>query len=334
MTKKLPLARPAMSAIAAFLVLSSPGAFAQETAAPVATPTVVPTLPTPTVAPPPAAAPVAAPAPAPVIRVPVEIEQQPAPVAKAAPRPAPKAADRTAPATRTVAAEPVTATPASDVPADMSSAMSADPAVTAMPEDTMVPVAPSAAPAPTPVAAPATADEGFPWELAGGAAALLIVGGAAIAFTRRRRSSDTGSEAAAEVVAQPMAPVAPAPAFTRETVEPSPRVTAAPRSTPAFTAAPSGSMGRHEAMALVGPTADNPFLTLKKRLKRARFHDRKERIEYDGLLDQPQVARQPVSAWEIANRPEPVPAAQQQAARHSDRAPIFPGRLRPGFAGS
>src|SRR3546814_8735478 len=51
------------------------------------------------------------------------------------------------------------------------------------------------------------------------------------------------------------------------------------RSTPAFAAAPHGGMGRHEAMALAGPTPDNPFLTLKKRLKRARFHDRRERLD-------------------------------------------------------
>src|SRR3546814_4442947 len=56
------------------------------------------------------------------------------------------------------------------------------------------------------------------------------------------------------------------------------------RSTPAFATAPHGSMGRHEAMALAGPTPDNPFLTLKKRLKRARFYDGRERMEYESLL--------------------------------------------------
>ena len=334
MTRKLPLIRPATSAIAAFLVLSSTNAFAQETATPVAAPTVVPTLPTPTVAPPTATAPVASPAPDPVIRVPVDIEPAPAPVAKATPRPAPKAADRAAPAPRTAPAEPATAAPAATVAADTSAVLPPDAAATALPDETMVAVPATADPVPTPAVAPAVNSNGFPWELAGGAAALLIVGGAAIAFTRRRRSREDRSEPMIEAASRPVTPVSPAPALARETVAaPSPAIPAS-RSTPAFAAAPSGSMGRHEAMALVGPTVDNPFLTLKKRLKRARFYDRRERMAYDGLLDQPQVARQPVSAWEIANRPEPVPVAKQQAARRPDQAPVFPGRLRPGFAGS
>ena len=57
-----------------------------------------------------------------------------------------------------------------------------------------------------------------------------------------------------------------------------------PRSTPAFAAAPHGSMGRHEAMALAGPTPDNPFATLAKRLKRARFLDQQERQAYEDTL--------------------------------------------------
>src|SRR3546814_19174374 len=65
----------------------------------------------------------------------------------------------------------------------------------------------------------------------------------------------------------------------------------APRTTPAFAAAPSGSMGRHEATALAGPTPDNPFATLSKRLKRARFLDRQERVAYDETLAQQQIGR-------------------------------------------
>src|SRR3546814_16981288 len=75
------------------------------------------------------------------------------------------------------------------------------------------------------------------------------------------------------------------------------------RSTPAFAAAPHGGMGRHEAMALAGPTPDNPFLTLKKRLKRARFHDRRERLDYEELLaGQRDLRRKPASAWDVAQR--------------------------------
>src|SRR3546814_2383644 len=93
----------------------------------------------------------------------------------------------------------------------------------------------------------------------------------ALPITRRRR---TPVEAAVSVDA----PLAAAPVAAPESAAP------AMRSTPAFATAPHGSMGRHEATALAGPTPDNPFLTLKKRLKRARFYDGRERMEYESLL--------------------------------------------------
>ena len=349
MTKKIPLSRPATSAIAAFLALSSPGAFAQETAAPVAEPAAPPVM-VPPVAPTMAPAPVAAPAqPAPVIRVPLEIEPAPAPasapVAKATPRAASKVATRPVAAARTAAPAPVAAAP---VAAASTEVIPADAAASTLPAEALTPVPAAVDPAPAPVNETAATTDSFPWELAGGAAALLIVGGAGLAFARRRRSREDWAESTVEYDTVPVAPAIAAPTVTRREPEPlTPAqpayalreeqvftVPAAPaqRSTPSFAAAPSGSMGRHEALALVGPTADNPFLTLKKRLKRARFYDRKERHEYDGLMDQPQVARQPASAWEIANRPEPVLA--KQTTRRPDQAPLFPGRLRPGFAGS
>lgn len=347
MTKKIPLSRPATCAIAAFLAISSSSAFAQETTAPVAAPT-APTVMVPPVAPttapapaPVTSAPVVAPAqPDPLIRVPLDIEPASAPVAKATPRAAPRAAARPAATVRTAVAAPVAAAPV----AAASEASAAETTAMTLPEENLAPVAPVVDPVRTPAADSAPSDSGFPWELAGGAAALLIVGGAALAFGRRRKTRDEWAETTVEYddvpVAAPVAPtvvrepaIAPAqPAYAlseEQVVVPS---APAQRSTPAFAAAPSGSMGRHEAMALVGPTADNPFLTLKKRLKRARFYDRKERHEYEGLMDQPQVARQPVSAWEIANRPEP--ALAKQTTRRPDQAPLFPGRLRPGYAGS
>lgn len=347
MTKKIPLSRPATCAIAAFLALSSPSAFAQETAAPAAEPVAPPVM-VPPVAPTTAPAPVAAPAqPAPVIQVPLEIEPAPVPVAKATPRTASKTATRAA-AARTAAPTAAPA-PAAAAPVAVASTevIPTDDAASPLPTETLAPVAAAVEPAPAPITETAATNESFPWELAGGAAALLIVGGAGLAFARRRRSREDWAESTVEYDHVPVAPAVAAPAAARE---PEPVIPAQPayalreeqvftvpvapvqRSTPAFAAAPSGSMGRHEALALVGPTADNPFLTLKKRLKRARFHDRKERHEYDGLMDQPQVARQPASAWEIANRPEPVLA--KQTSRRPDQAPLFPGRLRPGFAGS
>ncbi|MGQ3290409.1 MAG: hypothetical protein ACT6UL_21770, partial [Sphingopyxis sp.] len=101
-----------MSAIAAFLVLSTPGAFAQE--APTVTmipPVAAPTPQTPPTVPEPSTtAPVATPqtaqpaAPAPVIRVPLDIPaEKTAPAPKAAERaaaPAPARAERAAPRAR------------------------------------------------------------------------------------------------------------------------------------------------------------------------------------------------------------------------------------------
>ncbi len=85
-----------------------------------------------------------------------------------------------------------------------------------------------------------------------------------------------------------------------------------------------------KALAMAGPSEDNPFLTLKKRLKRARFYDRRERMDYDALLaEQKDMRRQPASAWDIAQRPEPAPA--QQDVHRPDTRPARAG-LRPGFA--
>jgi len=345
MTKKLPLSRPATSAIAAFLALSTPAAFAQtapaepapaptsptiEMSSPVMVPPVAPTT-TPTVPAPTVPAPtVTAPAPetppsaTPVLRVPLDIEPAPetAPAPKAAEAPAPKPAqaERSAPAPREKASEPAAATTTRSVYEPAPENGPADAAMAeAAPPPAVVPTMPAAE-----VAAPPSADvanDSFPWELAGGAAALLLAGGAAFALTRRRRVV-----ADAEPAIAYEAPLTPQPAVHRET----PVKASLPRSTPAFTAAPHGSMGRHEAMAMAGPSDDNPFLTLKKRLKRARFQDRRERMEYEALLaGQKDGTRKPVSAWEVAQRPAPAPAEQDVLRPEPARGHRG---LRPGFA--
>ena len=174
----------------------------------------------------------------------------------------------------------------------------------------------------TPVVEADRANDGFPWEMAGGAALLLIAGGAGYVLMRRRRSDGTAIETASYT--------APAVAAERQPTAPAATAALQPtlRSTPHFAAAPHGSMGRHEAMAMAGPTPDNPFLTLKKRLKCARFHDRMERMEYEALLSQQtDRRREPVSAWEIAHRPAPT---TQEVYRPAP-APSARG-LKPGFA--
>ncbi|MBN8846001.1 MAG: LPXTG cell wall anchor domain-containing protein [Sphingomonadales bacterium] len=335
MTKNAPLLRPATSAIAAFLVLTTPAAFAQEAPTiPMSPPvSVPPTSAPPTVQPPattaPATAPTAQPAPSPVIRVPLDLP--PVPEAKAEAAPAPRArAERAAPRQRAATPAPVAraAAPAETVTAAPEPAEEIAPV--AAPVAAIEPVA-EAAPAPV-AKAPVTGGDSFPWEIAGGAAALLIAGGAGLAFARRRRATKEVwefDESASNAEWVPTAEPAPEPAFAaREEIAPAPEPRSQPTTTPTFAAAPSGSMGRHEAMAMAGPTPENPFATLSKRLARARFLDRQERAEYDAKLTpseaqvEPALSRKPVSAWEISQRQAPAAPAEQEVRR------LQPGSIR------
>ncbi|MGH6695980.1 hypothetical protein [Sphingopyxis sp.] len=327
-----------MSAIAAFLVLSTPGAFAQEAPTvtmtpPVAAPTpqTPPTVPEPSTT---AAVATAQPAaPAPVIRVPLDIPvEKTAPAPKAAQRaaaPAPARAERAAPRARSAAPVAATATPAATPAAEAPAIEEATPIATPM----AAPAEPIAEPASLPAETASTTGNEFPWEIAGGAAALLIIGGAGLAFARRRRVA--GAEATAyEYEPAPDAAAEPVTGETQPWITPAyaPREEVAPRTVPAFAAAPSGSMGRHEAMAMAGPTDDNPFATLSKRLKRARFLDRQERTVYDETLGaQKDMTRKPVSAWEIAQRP--APATQEQDVRRPEPARVRTSTtFRPGYS--
>lgn len=338
MTKNTALSRPAMSAIAAFLVLSTPGgAMAQEAPAISMTPPVAMPAPQtpPTVADPAPAPPTASPqaaqpsTPAPAIRVPLDIAAEAAEAEAAAP-PAATAAPTERPAPRARSAAPAPAA------ADAQAVPEATPAaVPAQPDPMLVE---EAVPAPAPVMAPAepvmeaiapAEGNAFPWEIAGGIAALLIVGGTGLAFARRRRAN-TATPVGYETVTAPVDPAAPIVATPDQAVIAAPAVPAprpAPRPAPI---APQGSMGRHEAMAIAGPSPDNPFATLKKRLKRARFLDRQERTVYAATLaEQKDMRRKPVSAWEIAQREVPAPA--EQDVRRPEPGPGRSGDLRPGW---
>jgi hypothetical protein len=324
MTKTIALSRPAMSAIAAFLTLSTPAAFAQDVPTVTMTPPVAPTTipapaPAPTTTTPPAAE-----TPAPVIRVPLDLAPaEPAPKAAA-----PKEAAPTQP--KRAAAKPRAAAPAAPreaaAPVIPTAAPTVEEAAPVVPP-VATPIEPvaEAAPAPQPVERAATSDSNLPWEIAGGAAALLLIGGAGLAFARRRRASTEVWEFEEAPADAEWVPGAAAVA-----TEPGSKPVIAPQTTPTFAAAPSGSMGRHEAMAMAGPTPDNPFATLQKRLARARFLDRQERAEYEATLAaQKDMRRKPVSAWEIAQRETPAAPTEQEVRR------LEPGRarkdLKPGW---
>lgn len=346
MTRNIALSRPALSAIAAFLVLSTPAAFAQEVPTitmtpPVTAPTASTPQPPPTAAEPSTTAPVATPqatqpaTPKPVIRVPLDIAPaETAPVAEAAERaaPAPKRAERAAPRAKaaTVAAAPTAATTTAAAPTATTEAPSTD-ALAPITAPGAAPVEPLAAATPPPAAKSASTGSELPWELLGGAAALLLAAGAGLAFARRRRVDDMIAEDAPVYVHESEA--APTIDEARPWVTPAyaPRENIASRTVPAFAAVPSGSMGRHEAMAMAGPTPDNPFVTLSKRLKRARFLDRKDRLAYEATLaQQKDTTRKPASAWEISQRPA-APIVPEQEVRRPEPARGRPD-LRPGFA--
>lgn len=239
--------------------------------APVINPQTTPPPPVATQAPPAPAPIVAAPAPAPALKLP-EIEVEPAETARAD-RPAPRRA--VAPRTVAQAAAPVeraASAPAAIAPAPLVNApVEADPpAASSVPE---------AAPAAATAAAPAT--ETRPdWGtigLIGGAG--LLAAGAAAGLGRRRRIEPDDSDLPFEpaIVPERAATIDPAPIF------------------PA-TAVSADAHGDHVALAEAGPTRDNPFLTRRARLKRARFLDRRARE-----MEAERAAHAPVAAEPVGN---------------------------------
>lgn len=276
MTHSTPKIRSATTAIAAVLALSSTQLLAQSVDPVVATPTPAPIAAEPvaaepivldTAADPPAAEAVAKPA------------ARKATVTKTAPaRPAAARAATTAPAVAAAPAAPVAEAPAAQpLPIEPAVPVVAAPVVTAPPaEDSSV----------------ASNDMLLP--IAGGVGlALLTLIGLLVAMRRRRLRNE--EELAAPETYEPAVDEAPVPAtpdpqfaepaFVPPVVEPTP----APALAPAVAmAAPDDAVsglagpcadaapGSHVEAACEGPTADNPSLSIKKRLKRAHFFDQRE----------------------------------------------------------
>ena len=276
MTHKTPNFRPAMTAIAAVMALSSPS-FAQSAVEPVVQ------IPAPPVE--------VAPAPVavePIAAEPVVIDTAADPVAA---EPAAKPI-RKATTAKAATAPPVTARTARAAPAVASVASVAE-----APIAPPLPIEPVAA---EPVAAPAAPADANNIDLLSTAAlgglALLAFAGAGLAVrSRRRRRAREGEGAAyaqteADAVAEPAieasAPVDPLFAESPTTARPA-------KPTPAFilgaaeaaaaTATPGSpsscddaAPGSHVEAACEGPTENNPSLSLKKRLKRAHVFDQRE----------------------------------------------------------
>ncbi len=131
-------------------------------------------------------------------------------------------------------------------------------------------------------ARPARKKDDTPIIAAGGALAFLAIGGAAVGLTRRRREDDEDMIDRETFAHQPVDATA-APAARDEVFEQEPPMIAPEASAFAWgndAAAEQSDRRPGETWverAYRGPSPENPSLSLRKRLKRAAFFDRRER---------------------------------------------------------
>lgn len=273
--------RAGVAAIAAVMTLSSTPAVAQEAA----TTTVAEE---PTSASPPASEPVVVPEAPPVAETVTEsADLVAAPVESkstrtSAKKPVAKIGNAH------VAAKAATTTVVAPT-AELPDPAASDPAMAA---DAILPPVAETPPAPAPATAESTIDEeGL--IAGGGALALLALSGLGLAVVRRRREQDEAlDEEIFKLEPEPAVapPVRPAPAPEPALVTPSNSAFSwgaiAPRATPPVTREPS--MHANESWverAYRGPSPDNPSQSLRKRLKRAAFFDRREREAAAGTAE-------------------------------------------------
>jgi len=191
---------------------------------------------------------------------------------KPAPAPAPKASSQTV-TKRTVSAAPLVA--AAPVPATRTSHVNPVVDLSAKP------------PAPATAAAEPAKKKDATLPIAGGALAFLALGGAAVALTRRRdQDEDIGEETMEH---EPVA-AAPEPVIHEEQptiVGPSAFAWGeAEQTRPAMSDEDDRRPGETWVeRAYRGPTADNPSVSLRTRLKRAAFFDKRERDVAAGVAE-------------------------------------------------
>jgi hypothetical protein len=327
MTNKTPKTHPAMTAIAAAIALASAPSFAQGIDAPdlTAPAPVADATPAPV-----AADPLAADQAAPAVADPLAAEaiaKLAAPKAKARTTKSTAARSRPAPARVANAAPAVAAAPAIAAP------IAETPAVEPLPiQPEAVPVqAPIAEP--PPVAETTTLDPMIPIVGVGVLGLLALTGAGRVVRRRRRRveeaddaarrqfvGTDADAEAEPAMIAEPMVEAAPseAPALAEPLVaeQPSPAslipAAAVAASTPAQSPADcvDAPPGSHVEAACEGPTAENPSVSLKKRLKRAQFFDQREMLVAAGEA----VPVEPDAGLPDAlEAPEPAPTAREPA---------------------
>lgn len=329
-----------MTAIAAVLALSSPSLAQDAGATPAPAPDTVVTTPDP-VAPDPLAPEVTTTTTA------TDAPAEPAVAPPAAKRTAAKPAARTTRSTtaRTAATRSASAAPTASTAAVARAAPAPAPIQTPLPEAQVMP-APAAPAAAEPVVEPAAADQGMSANdilpIAGAAGlGLLALTGAGIALRRRKRRREeelADGELADSEWVEPMAepaavPEQGEPMFVRASTVPlhdsvparaaikAPVMAAAPAVTPIEDAPtnelPAGfdisRFGRHVQAAYRGPTADNPSLSLKNRLRRASFFDQREKAGLPtGIEGQSEPAPKPSA------RPAAEPAWMGSNGRNTD----------------
>lgn len=311
MSKTPPSLRPASAAIAAVLALSTTPVLAQQAMPatdPLAAPVIVPVDPPAPVAPPVDLAPslpdalqppvVTAPAmpdTAPNGSPPADVPTLEHPLPPVEPVPQTERSERPRLSTRAVPARPAAAS-ATPAPAQVKVARDAAERAADLPLPTAATTTGAiAAPPDMPaeaVAIAARADspaEGGlgEWALFGG---LVGIGGiAAAAALSRRRRPEPGPEAGGPRLPHEIFPTSLSPAQPTEAdgVAPGAPVVGASVATLArMNRKPvtGGKVGRYEAMVDAGPTPENPFLTRRKRLVRARFLDRQEAQSTDSRV--------------------------------------------------
>lgn len=309
MTKHTHFSRPALAAIAAVLVLSTAPAMAQPAAD---EPVVEPSL--PPVAAEPAPAPEAA---APAAPAPVQIAPQAEVVQPVQASQPETAAQKTAPAprapTQTARSAPVAATPAAPSPArEVLTRPVATPAFTPAAQPSVELAAAQPAPVTQPSAANADMDNAALWAL--GAGSLLFVGGlgvVALSRSGRKPVPARAGRAKAHASAASRTPVDVQPAIAAEAAVAVPEpILVNTKASHRRAKAADSDWPELEEMVADAPSAENPFLTRSKRMRRAKF-----------LLEhgEPQPLSQPVKH---AAKDEPK-AAPKTATANSKSSPTY-----------
>ncbi len=196
---------------------------------------------------------------------------------------------RPAKAAPSVARASVARTPVARTPAAVPVAQPVETAVAAPRSLTPIPTAPPTAVVATPPAQEAPAESNDMLAI-GGAAALGLFGLIGLGLAMRRRKLRRDEEFADADQYEPVSedPEQTDPLFAESTApvtaEPIPAIPVAAASGIVAASAPAATTsacvdtapGSHVEAACAGPTADNPSLSIKKRLKRAQFFDQRE----------------------------------------------------------